>query len=362
MGKNKEIDLDFLKKEYESLEIKIKNFCEELNRQISNIIDSEKIILAVPIQHRPKSWESLLDKHTQRRFQIKKSVLEMQDLAGLRIILLFRRDAEKIAGIIRENFQIVNEYNPAEKLEDNQFGYSSLHQVIKLRNEWLTTPTLRNFKDISAEIQVRTLAQHAWAEASNTLQYKNEDSVPKPLKRTVGRISAVLELVDLEFERALADREDYKIQIQNTDFSVNKNEALNIDLLQQILQDKLPEKNRLRVDDYSELFEELTYFDINVIGDLTVLIDEYLDKVMALEKKICVKILADFEKEILSGKKFIATVDVEGTQYTAKFENLQYIKNFMFFSWGGLIRMMLKMKFGKKWSDFVSKQNIYLTS
>jgi len=341
MSKNKEIKLDSLKKEFLTLQPKFKNFCEELSRQISIIIESEKIRLAVPIQHRPKTLESLIDKHVQRRFTIKKSILEVQDLVGIRIILLFQRDAEKIAQIIRENFDIISEYNPGEKLEDNQFGYSSLHQVTKLRNEWLKTPTLKDFKDISAEIQIRTLAQHAWAETSNILQYKKEDSVPKPLKRTIGRISAVLELIDLEFERALSDRETYKHQIQHTDFSNNLIEELNVDLLEQILNKKFARENDIEHgEEYSEFLEELKILGIRDTQNLNDLINNNLEYVLKLEKRICKEMIENYrDKKILLSKD----------NYAGDVENLNEIKSGIFFTAFGLIREMLNHKFGEPW-------------
>jgi ppGpp synthetase/RelA/SpoT-type nucleotidyltranferase len=59
------------------------------------------------------------------------------------------------------------------------------------------------------ELQLRTLAQHIWAVASHKLQYKREASVPVPIRRSINRVSALLEMVDLEFDRVLLEREQY---------------------------------------------------------------------------------------------------------------------------------------------------------
>jgi putative GTP pyrophosphokinase len=55
------------------------------------------------------------------------------------------------------------------------------------------------YKDLFAEIQVRTVVQHAWATVSHSLQYKREADVPIPLRRRLARVSALLELADMEF-------------------------------------------------------------------------------------------------------------------------------------------------------------------
>lgn len=57
---------------------------------------------------------------------------------------------------------------------------------------------------LKAEVQVRTVTQHVWAAASHVLQYKQEASVPLPVRRSIYRVSALLETVDLEFERVLS--------------------------------------------------------------------------------------------------------------------------------------------------------------
>ncbi|WP_420266646.1 hypothetical protein [Candidatus Magnetominusculus dajiuhuensis] len=53
------------------------------------------------------------------------------------------------------------------------------------------------------EIQVRTLAQHLWAAASHYLNYKERKDVASPFLRPMGRISALLDMVDDEYDRLL---------------------------------------------------------------------------------------------------------------------------------------------------------------
>src|ERR1700690_3888715 len=91
--------------------------------------------------------------------------------------------------------------------------------------------------NLRAEIQVRTTAQHIWAEASQTLLYKNEKAVPQTLKRAIYRVSALLETVDLEFERVLSDRDDYKAEVAQTALA---EETLDVDTLQQVLGESWP--------------------------------------------------------------------------------------------------------------------------
>lgn len=50
-----------------------------------------------------------------------------------------------------------------------------------------------------AEIQVRTIIQHAWSAISHFIQYKQETAVPSHLQRRLYRIASLFELADEEF-------------------------------------------------------------------------------------------------------------------------------------------------------------------
>ena len=76
-------------------------------------------------------------------------------------------------------------------------------------DDWLNVPTFREFKGLRAELQIRTLAQQLWAAASHKLQYKRESSVPYPIRRSIHRVAALLETVDLELERVLSERDPH---------------------------------------------------------------------------------------------------------------------------------------------------------
>ena len=70
----------------------------------------------------------------------------------------------------------------------------------------------------------------------HTLQYKQEDSVPAPMRRAIHRVSALLEVVDLEFERLLKERESYR----SDSGPINTDAILNVDLLEHLLDALLP--------------------------------------------------------------------------------------------------------------------------
>ena len=117
------------------------------------------------------------------------SILSLPDLVGVRAILLARTDLDKIDELIRSTFEVTSSEDTGDRLGEARFGYQSLHYTIKVPLIWLEIPTMADFEDIQVEVQVRTLAQHIWAAASRKLQYKNEASVPPPIRRAINRDS-----------------------------------------------------------------------------------------------------------------------------------------------------------------------------
>jgi len=133
------------------------------------------------------------------------------------------------------------------------------------------------------EIQVRTLAQHIWAAASHKLQYKHEESVPPPIRRTINRVSALLEIVDLEFDRVLEERRDYRdVGIP----AAIESEPLNVDLLASLLNDVFPEANREDDEDYAELLMNMKELSIGTMADLKSLLQEHIGDVMESERAL----------------------------------------------------------------------------
>ncbi len=229
-------DIAALKSSYEIRAADAKKFCVRLAEQISELIASSNISLAVPIEARVKSWQSLADKIDQQKLEIR-DVAELDDFVGLRIILLFRRDLEQVVQLISTSLKVTSAEDALDRLGVGMFGYQSVHLQVKIPKSWGQVPTLKDFAGLQALVQVRTAAQHIWAAASHLLQYKREASVPKPVLRSINRVAALLETVDLEFERALQERQSYvkEAPIEGPASDVN---VLNVDLLRKILDDQ----------------------------------------------------------------------------------------------------------------------------
>ena len=322
MAKKKEVDL---KKDYESKQSSAERFCSALVEQIKELTSQNNIYLAVPIESRVKIWPSISSKIERSNLKLK-DILELNDLVGIRLILLFKRDLIKCRELIEENLEILQQEDTASRLGESQFGYQSYHYVIKLPNEWLSIPTLKDFAEYKAEIQIRTMAQHIWAAASHYLQYKQEDNVPKAVRRSIYRVSAFLETVDLEFERVLSEREEYVKELKPE----AKDESLNVDILKEILDSHLDIKNRWDDEKYSELIQDLSNCEIDKSSKLISLIKEQLEASVERDKKQVKEKQEHYKKT----GEIVLEVDKRA------------IHSGVFWSHTGLVRNMLDGKFG----------------
>lgn len=177
---------------------------------------------------------------------------------------------------------VVSSEDTALRLEDSQFGYQSKHYIVKLKTDWLAVPIYSDLGGIVVETQIRTLAQHMWAVASHKLQYKREESVPLPLRRSIYRVSALLEVVDLEIDRVLKERQSYL----GEEREVDDNSTLNIELLKTIASEMFPPENKSGDDaGYEEVLAELAMVDVKKAGQLRQFTSGKLSEIMKADKE-----------------------------------------------------------------------------
>jgi GTP pyrophosphokinase len=317
---------DGLETEYNSLYSLALKFSEELRKQLIELLEQNEISLAFPIESRVKSWNSLSGKVEAKSVSIE-NIKDMYDFVGLRIILLFRRDLLNVCRILGSNFNVIEHEDTQMRLRENEFGYLSFHYIIELPETWLAIPTFSLFKDFKAEIQVRTAAQHIWASASHKLQYKKESNVPVSIRRSINRVSAILEIVDLEIERVLIERSEYIKDVDIKEESI----GLNVDLLKQIIDSYMPKENWKENEPYAELLEDLLHFGIDNSSKLISLLEKRLDDGLRLDLERVEDFRAHPDPSMASPERI-----AKGVFYTQV----------------GLIRRMLSLEFPDLWKTY----------
>lgn len=272
------MNLEVLKIDYENHKPDANRFMATIIEQLGNLIEKNEVTLGTQIESRVKSFQSIEEKVKRKSREIQ-CVTDFDDFVGIRVIVLFKSDIVKTCELIKAHFSVVDEEDVSRRLETDQFGYQSTHYTVKLPEEWLKVPTLVGLDSYKAEIQVRTLSQHIWAVASHKLQYKQEKNVPTPVRRSINRVSALLETVDLEFERVLAEREVYISQI-------DEEAEFNVDVLEALCDRLLPEVNKeVGNENYSSLFSELEANGVNSVDSFTKMIETFLPSQLAEDQE-----------------------------------------------------------------------------
>jgi GTP pyrophosphokinase len=320
--------LKALENEYGAEVTRFENLCAEIVKQIDQLLRDGRINLASPIEFRVKTWASIVDKIKRNQTQ-PKTLAEIRDVAGVRTIALFRRDLEPIQKIIEGNFKVLYKEDTLSRLKENQFGYGSIHYEVQPPAEWLKIPTLRKLNALRAEIQVRTGSQHIWAAASHVLQYKKVTHVPLPIRRTINRVAALLETIDLEFERVLVEREEYAEQISQRKDDI----PLNTESLKGLLDATLPKENRddPEGEDYADLLDDLLHFNVSTTNELERIIKRHLKTVVKMDEQH-VKASID---ELESGQQPMGTSE-------------ERTRRGVYFTHVGLARTALQLEFGEK--------------
>ncbi|MDA4632523.1 RelA/SpoT domain-containing protein, partial [Escherichia coli] len=87
------------------------------------------------------------------------------DLSGIRIITYLPSEVDLLIRHLRESMDVdeANSRVVSDEMETDRFGYQSTHLVLSYSAERLALPDFARFADMKAEIQVRTVLQHAWA-------------------------------------------------------------------------------------------------------------------------------------------------------------------------------------------------------
>lgn len=153
------------------------------------------------IESRTKSVDSFKRKLENPSRNYEDPLSEMPDICGCRIITYYHDDVQRIAEIIKAQFDVVEEelshQQPA--IDADRFGYLSAHYVVRLGGARGALPEWSSYVELHCEIQIRTVVQHAWSAVSHALQYKSETRIPSMLQRRLYRIAGLFELADEEF-------------------------------------------------------------------------------------------------------------------------------------------------------------------
>ncbi len=128
---------------------------------------------------RVKSAASIIEKVSRKGVPRERIEEEIEDIAGVRLICQFVEDIPKIIDIVHQrdghDLEIVEERDYITNQKES--GYRSYHIIIRY-----DLNTAFGFRQVLAEIQIRTLAMNFWAVTEHELNYKYSGNLPDELK------------------------------------------------------------------------------------------------------------------------------------------------------------------------------------
>ena len=191
-----------LLRQYRKLCPTLQQLCDEVSRLLEEAL-REQGIYVTAMEHRVKTEKSLIGKLELKGAKYK-SIDDITDLVGLRVITFYTDEVDKVAAIAKRLFDIDwQESVDKRKLHDlNAFGYNSLHYICRLKTGG---PRF--------ELQMRTALQHVWSTIEHDIGYKGDVKIPREYKRQFSRLAGMMELMDEEFSRLRTVLTDYRRQM-----------------------------------------------------------------------------------------------------------------------------------------------------
>lgn len=184
-----------LRREYDQRWPDLEIMKDEIAKSMQNGISQKKISFD-RVYGRVKEFYSFVGK--TRRKSLQNPFQEMNDIVGIRIICLYRDDIEEIKKVVDETFEVISDDDKTEDKDVDRFGYSGSHIIARLGNEQ-NASLQQSLRHLHFEIQIRTIAQHAWASISHHLFYKQSDKIPEDQERDFNALSALFYVADSHF-------------------------------------------------------------------------------------------------------------------------------------------------------------------
>ena len=205
---------------YENFEIILRHYINDL---LNKAVEEKKLDKnSFEIKSRTKAIDSFKGKISRddKKLKYKEPLKEITDLVGLKIMLTSLKDENVVYELLNlaldNNIDRENSVNKVEELKQSRkFGYLGRHLVVYYDEKMLkvaehkVNPDIHpsNFKGLRAEIQIKTLLQHVWAEVEHKARYKAGEELSDEKKRYFERLAALIEVADDLFKDLVEESE-----------------------------------------------------------------------------------------------------------------------------------------------------------
>lgn len=221
-GEKLKADVNEVLAEFDSKKDSLVAIGERTKTLLVEILQDAKIQFQ-SIQARVKSREKLREKYLDGKKDYKR-LGDITDQVALRIITYYEDEVDRVAEIIKREFQI-DPANSVDKreTEPDKFGYYALNYVCCYSRQRTVHVEYRRYSGVWFEIQIVSILRHAWSEIEHPW-YDLKDHFPDNIKRRFARMAALLEIAESEFLSLRKLQSDYTrsiaVQVQANVYNI----------------------------------------------------------------------------------------------------------------------------------------------
>lgn len=181
-------------------------FAAELESLLTRVLKAKQIPFH-QISGRAKTVEKFSEKAAKASNKLsdtpkyKNPMVDITDMTGVRIIVLNRSALKAVDDAVRSLFSWRDRQNKGDKnLDAGTVGYESIHYLVQFDPVRASQPENSEFAALTAEIQIRTILQHAWAEIEHDIRYKSKDDPNNLLSQRFTALAGLVNIGDREFD------------------------------------------------------------------------------------------------------------------------------------------------------------------
>jgi predicted RNase H-like nuclease/ppGpp synthetase/RelA/SpoT-type nucleotidyltranferase len=191
-------------REYAELQPKLRLAADQFVLLVTSILDDAGINY-LSVTGRAKSVASFAAKAARTldgRPSFADPLRDITDQIGVRVITYVHSDVQAVADLLGDQVVVHDDRDLGlETASEGRFGYASRHLLIGLDAARASQPAYELLRGRQAQVQIRTVLQHAWAEFEHDIRYKGtipDEHVPD-FDRRFTLAAGLLELADREF-------------------------------------------------------------------------------------------------------------------------------------------------------------------
>lgn len=146
-------------------------------------------------------------------------------------------------------------------------------------------PRYDELKDLFFEIQLRTIAMHAWSTISHYLDYKSPHSIPTNLRKDFNALSALFYVVDSHFELFFRSSQEAmkSAEAKAQRLPEIQKEEINFNTLSAYLNKRYSDRKHSQPEIISQLVEELVGTGYDTINQIELVLNKTIEALNSYE-------------------------------------------------------------------------------